>query len=116
MDLDRSGSTFALHSDMPMAPKALLLLMHSGINRRTFANKVVGPRQRISAEQALRGVTINAVLILGMEADYGSIKKGKRANLTVVSENSLKVDPENIKDIRFKQLLRMEYIFRSMID
>ena len=97
MDLDRAGITFALHSDMPMAPGTVLLLMHSTMNRRTFANKVVGPRQRISAEQALRGVTINSAFIFGMEADYGSIKKGKRANLTVVNENSLKVDPEKKK-------------------
>ena len=98
-DVNRAGIPIGLHSDMPMAPASPLLLMHSAVNRINFADKVAGPNQRISPESALRAVTIDAAYILGLEDEVGSIVKGKLANLTILSENPMKVDPGKIKDI-----------------
>ena len=98
-DVDRADIPIGLHSDMPMAPASPLLLMHSAVNRINYANEVAGPNQRISPESALRAVTIDAAYILGLENEVGSIVKGKLANLTILSENPMKVDPKLIKDI-----------------
>ena len=98
-DVDRAGIRFGLHSDMPMAPGSPLDLMHAAVNRVNFANEVAGPNQRVSPVAALRGVTIDAAYIMGLEDDYGSISEGKLANITILSDNPLTVNPLRIKDI-----------------
>lgn len=98
-DLARAGISFSLHSDMPMAPGKPLFLMWSAVNRTTLEGNTAGPNQRISAEQALRAVTLDAAYSMQMDSQLGSIEVGKLANLTVLAENPLTVDPETIKDI-----------------
>ena len=101
-DVDRAGIRFGLHSDMPMAPGSPLVLMHAAVNRINFANEVAGPKQRVSPLAALKGVTLDAAYIMGLEDDYGSISEGKLANFTILSENPLSVNPLTIKDIEIK--------------
>tara|TARA_B110000003_G_scaffold84690_1_gene86741 strand:- start:693 stop:2396 length:1704 start_codon:yes stop_codon:yes gene_type:complete len=101
-DVDRAGIRFGLHSDMPMAPGSPLVLMHAAVNRINFANEVAGPKQRVSPLAALKGVTLDAAYIMGLEDDYGSISEGKLANFTILSENPLSVNPQTIKDIEIK--------------
>ncbi len=99
-DLARAGVSFSLHADMPMAPGKPLFLMWSAVNRSTLNNNnIAGPEQRITAEQALRAVTIEAAYSMQLEKDIGSIEVGKSANITVLEENPLTVDPMTIKDI-----------------
>lgn len=94
-----AGISFSLHSDMPMAPADPLFLMWCAVNRLTASGRVAAPEQRVTAEAALRGVTLEAAYALKMEAEIGSLAPGKRANMTVLSDNPLAVDPLNIKDI-----------------
>ena len=101
-DVQRAGIPISLHSDMPMAPGAPLQLMHSAVNRVNFANEVAGPNQRISPEQALRAVTVNAAYTLGLEKDYGSISIGKYANFTLLTENPLTINPLKINEIEIR--------------
>ena len=98
-DVDRAKIILSLHSDMPMAPASPLVLMHAAINRINYAHEVAGPNQRISALTALKGVTLNSAYVLGIENDYGSISPGKYANLTVLSDNPLSIDPLKIDKI-----------------
>ncbi len=98
-DVVRAGIPLSLHSDMPMAPGRPLLLVWSAVNRRTVDGNVVAPEQRIDPERALRAVTIEAARSLRMEDRLGTIEPGKLANMTVLAENPLDVDPETIKDI-----------------
>ena len=85
---------------MPMAPAAPLILMDSAMNRLNFANKVAGPKQRITALAALKAVTINAAHIMQLEDRYGSISIGKVANFTLLSANPLKAKNSYIKNIK----------------
>jgi predicted amidohydrolase YtcJ len=99
-DVVRAGVSVSLHADMPMAPGQPLLLMDSAVNRITLDGNVAGMDQRLSPEQALRAVTIDAAFSLRMEDEVGSIEPGKLANLTVLAENPLSIASESIKDIR----------------
>lgn len=99
-DVVRAAVSMSLHADMPMAPGQPLLLMWSAVNRRTLEGKIAGKDQRITAEQALRAVTIDAAYSLQLENEVGTIEPGKRGNFTVLAENPLEVAPETIKDIR----------------
>ncbi len=98
-DLSRAGISWSLHSDMPMAPADPLFLMWCAVNRITPSGRVAGPDQRITVEEALRGVTINAAYSLKLEDEIGTIQPGKRANLTILSENPLSVDPDKLREI-----------------
>ncbi|HIF9381098.1 TPA: amidohydrolase [Photobacterium damselae] len=99
-DVAKEGISISLHSDMPMAPSQPLYLMWSAVNRTTFSGRVAGPDQRISAEQALKAVTIDAAYSLQLENQVGSIEPGKLANFTILDENPLTIDPAKIKDIK----------------
>lgn len=98
-DLAANDVSFSLHSDMPMAPGKPLFLMWCAVNRVDPNGKVVGPEQRVSPLQAFKAITIDAAYSLQQEKDIGSIEVGKLANLTVLAENPLTVDPMHIKDI-----------------
>lgn len=98
-DLSRAGIAWSLHSDMPMAPADPLFLMWCAVNRLTTSGRVAAPDQRVTTEEALRGVTIEAAYSLKLEDEVGTISPGKRANLTILSENPLAADPVKLKDI-----------------
>jgi len=98
-DLVRADISFSLHSDTPMASGQPLRLMSNAVNRITVNGNLVGPTQRISAERALRSVTIDAAYSLRKESEVGSIVPGKLANFTVLTENPLTVSPQSIESI-----------------
>ncbi len=97
----RNNISISLHSDMPMAPADPMFLMWCAVNRTTVSGRTADPDQRITAEQALRAVTIDAAAYsIELESEIGSIKPGKKADLTVLSDDPLSVDPQTIRDIR----------------
>jgi predicted amidohydrolase YtcJ len=98
-DLVRADISFSLHSDTPMASGQPLRLMSNAVNRITVNGNLVGPTQRISAERALRSVTIDAAYSLRKEDEVGTIVPGKLANFTVLTENPLTVSPQSIESI-----------------
>ena len=55
--------------------------------------------QRISVEEALRLITIDAAYALHREDVIGSITPGKHGDLVVLSDNPLEVDSESLLDI-----------------
>lgn len=98
-DLNRAGIRWSLHSDMPMAPGDPLFLMWCAVNRLTTSNRVAAPEQRVTAEEALRGVTIEAAYSLQLEGEIGTIVPGKRANFTILDASPLTVDATEIRNI-----------------
>jgi len=112
-DVVRANIPLSLHSDMPMAPASPLVLMHAAVNRINYANKVAGPNQRISALNALKGVTLNAAYTINLEEDYGSVTVGKYANFTLLSDNPLTINPLKIKDIKVKGIIVEGKVFRA---
>ncbi len=99
-DLENADISYSLHSDMPMAPGQPLFLMWCAVNRISLNGNVIEPAQTISAENALKAITIDAAYSMQLENDLGSIEQGKFANLTILAENPLTVAPATIKDIK----------------
>jgi hypothetical protein len=92
------GMKFTIHADSPVVPMEPLRLVWSAVNRRTRSGRVVGPEQRISVEQALRAVTIDAAFQHFEDGEKGTLEPGKLADLVIVSENPLDA-PERIDQI-----------------
>jgi predicted amidohydrolase YtcJ len=95
----RAGVPLSFHSDLPMGPSDPLYLAWAGVNRITPSGRVAGPQQRITVDQALRAVTIEAAYSWRKEAQIGSIAPGKIANFTVLEQDPYKVDPKKLKDV-----------------
>lgn len=109
---------FTLHADTYVFPMNPLLGMYSAVNRLSYTgreifttNYVTDPAnayaykyrsvdQRITPLEALRASTINGAYENGEEDLTGSLEAGKRADMVILAENPLVVDPMNIKDIK----------------
>jgi len=77
-----------------------LFLLWSAVNRLSRNGKVIGPDQRISPYQGLLSLTIYGAYEYFEENTKGSIKEGKMADLVILDNNPVKVDPLTIKDIK----------------
>ena len=95
----RTGVRFSFHSDSPVTPVGPLFSAWCAVNRETSSGRLLGEEERISAEEALRAITIDAAHLLHQDADRGSIEVGKLADFAVLEEDPLEVDPERLKEI-----------------
>ncbi|MCA3178668.1 MAG: amidohydrolase [Burkholderiaceae bacterium] len=96
----RAGMRVSFHSDFMMAPPEPLLLAWCAANRITASGAVAGPAERLTLDQALRGITIDAAWGLGMEAEIGSIAAGKLADFAVLADDPFELGVERLKDVR----------------
>ena len=94
------GVPVALHSDFAMAPAQPLFLAWTAITRETLSGKVFGPEQRLSVEQAMKAITIDAAYMLHLEDRLGSIESGKLADFVVLDRSPLEVGAAGLRDIK----------------
>ncbi len=97
---------FTLHHDSPVTPADMMLVVWSAVNRVTAGGAELGPEQRIPVLEALKAITINAAYQIFEDKTKGSIETGKLADLVVLSENPLTVDPMDIKDIKIVETIK----------
>jgi predicted amidohydrolase YtcJ len=94
-----TGMPIAFHSDFSMAPAQPLLLAWAALTRITADGNILAPEERLSLQQVLRAITIDAAYQLGKEDELGSIEVGKLADFTVLEQNPFEVSAETLKDI-----------------
>ncbi len=112
----KRGISYSFHSDLPMGPAAPLYLAWCGVNRLTLDGRVAGPEQRISVEEGLRAITINAAYSWRRENELGSITPGKIANFTVLEQDPYSIAPEKLKDIPIWGTVFEGRLFRRLAD
>jgi predicted amidohydrolase YtcJ len=95
----RSGVPISLHSDSPVTPLGPLATMKHAVTRRTQSGRVMGEFERIAAEDALRAVTLGAAYLLKLDGQVGSVEAGKYADLAVLADDPLAVEPDALPDI-----------------
>jgi len=96
----REGHHATIHSDNPMTPIGPLRVMQNAVLRiPRKGSEPLGSSERLTVEQALRAMTINAAWQLGVEAHRGSLEPGKAGDLVMLSRNPLDAPPEEIGDI-----------------
>jgi predicted amidohydrolase YtcJ len=101
----KRGIRFSLHSDCPVTPVSPLFCVFAAVNRVTRNGEILGPEYRLTVEEALRAVTLDAAWQNFEEKIKGSIEPGKLADFTILAENPLKIPPEKIKDIRVEEVI-----------
>lgn len=100
------GLRFTTHNDTPIVPPDMMRLLWASVNRITRSDQVLGEAQRITPLQALRSMTIDAAYQYFEEDSKGSITEGKIADLVVLDDNPLTIDPKSIKDIQVLQTIK----------
>lgn len=68
--------------------------------RKTWEGRLLAPEESISVMDAIRIHTINAAYAEFSEDKKGSIKPGKLADLVVLSEDPLTIQPDEIRNIQ----------------
>lgn len=89
----------ALHSDFTLAQALPLTNAWVAANRINSEGSVMSPEERLTLDQELRAITINAAYILNKENQMGSLRNRKLADLTVLEQDPYEVGVENLKDI-----------------
>lgn len=114
-----TGLRWTLHDDTPVTPVNPLQLVWAAVNRVTTSGKVLGPGERVTPLEALRGVTIDAAWQNFVEDERGSIEVGKLADFVILSDNPLTIAPEKIREIRVLETIvggRSVYVRQPVSD
>ena len=102
-----SGAVVSFGSDSPGTNASRYFLnpmlgLYAAVTRKTMSGQPEGgwfPDERISVEEAIRAYTLNTAYASFEEDIKGSITVGKLADLVVLSDNLLTIDPNSIKDV-----------------
>jgi len=98
-----SGVRTGFGSDWTVAPISPLLGIYAAVTRRTLDDKNPDgwiPEQKITVDKAIQCYTINNAYAAFEEKQKGSIEVGKFADLVLLSDDILTIDPVKIKDVR----------------
>lgn len=98
--LVRRNVNVGLHSDFPMAPSEPLFLAWTTATRETLSGKVFAPSERLTLDQAIRAITIDAAYLIGMETELGSIEAGKLADFAVLDKDPYEVGVKGLRNIK----------------
>jgi predicted amidohydrolase YtcJ len=104
-----------LHHDAPIAGIEMLKVAWAAVNRVTTSGKVLGPDERITPFEALRAITADAAWQSREEDRKGTLEAGKLADLVILSDDPLTVDPMKIKDIQVLQTVKQGVVVYSEI-
>lgn len=96
-----NGIKAAIGSDAPVNFFNPMLALYGAVTRKdSKTGEVIGEDQRIGMLDAIRMYTYNGAYASFEEDKKGSIEPGKFADLIVLSEDILSVDPENLKEVK----------------
>jgi predicted amidohydrolase YtcJ len=98
--LMRSGATIANGTDAPVEDVDPIPNYYASVTRKLKDGRVFYPDQRMTRMEALRSYTINGAYAAFEDANRGSLKPGKYADLTVLSKDILTVPEDEIPSAR----------------
>ncbi|KAA1193961.1 amidohydrolase [Pseudohalioglobus sediminis] len=93
------GIPITSHTDAPVVLPNLMQVMWATVNRVTRSGKILGPEERLTPEEAFKAVTLWGAWQHFEEDEKGSLTRGKRADLVILSDNPLTIEPMRINDI-----------------
>ena len=94
------------HTDAVVAPLDQMFMLWSAVNRISRAGMEIGIDQRITPMEGLKTMTIWAAEQYGEQASKGSLEPGKLADMVVLSDNPLTIDPMKINTIKVLKTIK----------
>ena len=106
------GITVAISSDiLPIGP---MVGIYAAVTRKGMSGRVFAPDEAITMEEAIRGYTLTGAYLNFEEDEKGSLEPGKLADMIVLSDDLLTIDPLRIMDVTIEQTwLGGELVYRQ---
>lgn len=98
-----AGAVVSFGTDWPVVDLNPMLGLYAAVTRRTDDGKNPNgwlPEQKLTIEEAIKSYTINSAYAAFQENVKGSIEPGKLADMVVLSNDILTIDPVKIKDVK----------------
>jgi len=93
------GLKFSFNDDT-LGPANPLLFIQIAATRKTDEGRVLNANERITIDDAIKGVTLYPAWQSFREKELGSIEPGKFADFVILDQNPKKIDLNKIKDIK----------------
>ncbi len=87
------------------APYSPLITIWTAVTRKGWQGKVYGPEESVTVEEAIRLHTLESAYMTFDENVKGSIEVGKLADMVVLGEDILSVDPDRIRHIPIERTI-----------
>lgn len=100
----KRGLPFSLHNDSPVTETKPLEAVWNAVTRQTKKGRILGEEQKITVEEALKGVTLYAAFQYRIEDILGSIEPGKKADFVALDKNPLAVEPDELLNIKTERV------------
>lgn len=95
------GITVAISSDiLPIGP---MVGIYAAVTRKGMTGTVYGPDEAITMAEAIRGYTLLGAYLNFEEDVKGSLEPGKYADMIVLSDDLMTIDPERIMDVEVEK-------------
>ncbi|WDI30076.1 amidohydrolase [Hyphococcus flavus] len=94
------GIPVAPASDYLPGPYEPMMALQSLTTRKDFAGRVWGESQKISIQQAMKVCTVNGAYASMEENVKGTLTPGKFADVVMLADDPVAVDPEALKEIK----------------
>jgi len=101
-----AGMFVTSHTDAPVALPNLMQVVWATVNRTSRSGKVMGAEERLTPIEALKAITLWGAYEHFEEKTKGSLEPGKLADMVVLSDNPLTVDPTKINTIVVLQTIK----------
>ena len=106
------GIQFTFHQDSPVIEPNMFETIWCAVNRKTKNGLNLGKEEKIEVLEAIKAVTINAAYQYFEEDKKGSIREGKLADLIIINKNPLKINKDEIKDIKIFETIKNGVSFK----
>ncbi len=87
------------HTDAPVALPNMMQVVWATVNRTSRSGAEIGPDERVTPLEAMKMITLWGAEQFGEVDSKGSLEPGKRADMVVLSDNPLTIDPMKINGI-----------------
>ena len=95
------GIHVAISSDiLPIGP---MVGIYAAVTRKGMSGNVYGADEALTVMEALRGYTLYGAYLTFEEDQKGSLEPGKLADMIVLDQDILTIDPDHIMDIKVEQ-------------
>ena len=94
------------HTDAPVALPNLMQVVWATVNRTSRSGTVIGPDERVTPYEAMKMITLWGAEQFGEQATKGSLEEGKLADMVMLSDNPLTMDPAKINTIQVLETIK----------